>query len=225
MPDVTSLSASTRHHCTGRIFLVSDVVSRGRVVILNGAPRAGKSTLAAAIQETFPGTWLNLGVDSARAMTPRALQPGIGLRPGEGDHPAAAAVPILYAALWESVAAHARLGLNVVVDVGLYDVAIAADAATRLDGISVLFVGVQCDVETILQRRRAAGSQAYAVAAEGEPVPEPVLRWQEEVHAHWTYDLEVDTSVHAPDECAAEIRKHLNEHASIGAFARLGTMR
>jgi chloramphenicol 3-O phosphotransferase len=225
MPDGTSLSASTRHHCTGRIILVSDVVSSGRVVILNGAPRAGKSTLAAAIQATFPGTWLNLGVDGSRAMTPRALQPGIGLRPGERDHPAAAFVPILYAALWESVAALARLGLNVVVDVGLYDVAIAADAASRLDGIPVLFVGVQCNVETILQRRRAAGSQTYVVAAEGEPVPEPVLRWQEEVHAHWTYDLEVDTSVHTPDECAGEIRARLAESPPTDAFARLVTTR
>ena len=78
-------------------------------MILNGAPRSGKSSIAAAIQETFLGVWVNIGVDVARAMTPPALQPGIGLRPGEPDHPAAAAVPALYAALWESVAAHARL--------------------------------------------------------------------------------------------------------------------
>ena len=79
----------------------------------------------------------------------------------------AAAVPILYAALWESVAAHARLGLNVVVDVGLYDIAIAAAAAQRLEGIPVLFVGVRCDLETIMQRRRSAGAQMYVTAAEG----------------------------------------------------------
>lgn len=176
------------------------------------------------MQETFPGTWVNLGVDLARAMTPPALQPGIGLRPGEKEHPAAAAVPILYAALWESVAAHARLGLNVVVDVGLYDIAIAAAAAQRLEGIPVLFVGVRCDLETIMQRRRSAGAQMYVTAAEGEPVPEPVLRWQNEVHAHWTYDLEVDTSAHTADECAAEIRKRLAERPSTDAFARVGTL-
>ena len=195
--------------------------SSGHVIILNGAPRSGKSTLAAAIQAAFPGTWLNLGVDSARATTPLALQPGIGLRPGESDHPAAPAVPILYAALWESVAAHARLGLNVVVDVGLYDVGIAADAARRLDAFPVLFVGVRCDLATILQRRRSAGPQLYLVANDAESVPEPVLRWQDEVHAHWTYDLDVDTSAQTPDECAAEIRKRLGEHPSPDAFARV----
>jgi chloramphenicol 3-O phosphotransferase len=201
---------------------VSGVASLGQVVILNGAPRSGKSTIAAAIQHTFSGTWINLGVDVARAMTPHGLQPGVGLRPGENDHPAASAVPILYAALWESVAAHARLGLNVVVDVGLYDTAVAADAARRLDGIPVLFVGVRCDLETIMQRRRSAGADVYA-APEGEPVPEPVLRWQHDVHAHWTYDLDVDASAHTPDQCAAEIRRRLDEGPSPDAFARAGT--
>jgi chloramphenicol 3-O phosphotransferase len=191
-------------------------------VILNGAPRSGKSTIAAAIQDTFAGTWINLGVDVARAMTPQVLQPGVGLRPGENDHPAATAVPILYSALWESVAAHARLGLNVVVDVGLYDIAIAADAAGRLDGIPVLFVGVRCDVETIMQRRRSADAHVYAAAPKGEPVPEPVLRWQREVHAHWAYDLDVDASAHTPDQCAAEIRRRLDEGPSPDAFSRAG---
>jgi chloramphenicol 3-O phosphotransferase len=130
-------------------------------------------------------------------------------------------VPILYAALWESVAAHARLGLNVVVDVGLYDIAIAADAARRLDGIPVLFVGLRCDLETIMQRRRAAAEHVYAVASEGEPVPEPVLRWQHEVHAHWTYDLDVDTSTQTPDQSAAEIRRRLDEGPPPDAFARV----
>ena len=146
--------------------------SPGQIVILNGAPRSGKSSIAAAIQKTFPGVWVNIGVDVARAMTPLALQPGIGLRPGEPHHPVAAAVPALYAALWESVAAHARLGLNVVVDVGLYQVAIAADAARRLAELPVLFVGVRCDVATIMERRRAR------LAGTGMPLRNPVNRFQ-----------------------------------------------
>jgi chloramphenicol 3-O phosphotransferase len=190
-------------------------------VILNGAPRSGKSSIAAAVQETFPGVWVNIGVDVARAMTPPALQPGVGLRPGEPDHPAAAAVPLLYAALWESVAAHARLGLNVVVDVGLYDVQIAADAARRLGEFPVVFVGVRCDVATIMGRRRAAGVHEYAVGDPGEPVPQPVLRWQSEVHAHWTYDIDVDTSTQSPQQCGAAIRSRLDEKEPTVAFAQI----
>jgi chloramphenicol 3-O phosphotransferase len=35
----------------------------GQIVILNGVPRAGKSSIVAVIQETFDGPWMNLGVD------------------------------------------------------------------------------------------------------------------------------------------------------------------
>lgn len=180
-------------------------------MILNGAPRAGKSSIAGAIQETFDGTWMNLGVDVARAMTPPAAQPGIGLRPGEAAHPAAPLVPVLYAALYESIAAHARLGLNVVADVGLYDTRIAADAARRLAGLPVLFIGVRCPLETIAERRGLSPGA----------VPAPVRRWQREVHADWAYDLEVDTSVLSPAECAATIRQRLDTPPDPDAFTRL----
>jgi chloramphenicol 3-O phosphotransferase len=193
----------------------------GLIVILNGAPSSGKSSIVAAIQETFDGTWINIGVDVARTMTPARLQPGIGLRPGEATHAAAPVVPLLYAALYDSVAAHSRLGLNVVVDVGHYDAAILADATRRLDGLPVLFVGVRCPIEVIMERRRAAPPGRYAAVADNEPIPEPVLRWQHQVHGGWAYDLEIDTSLLTPQECAAAIKNRLSAGPSPSAFAQL----
>ena len=35
----------------------------GQIVILNGAPRSGKSSIVRVIQETFDDPWMNLGVD------------------------------------------------------------------------------------------------------------------------------------------------------------------
>jgi chloramphenicol 3-O phosphotransferase len=194
----------------------------GRVVVLNGAPRSGKSSIVAAIQETLDGIWINIGVDVSRAMTPPLLQPGIGLRPGEAAHATARHVPLLYAALYESVAAHSRLGLNVAVDVGHYDVSVIADAARRLDGLPVLFVGVRCPIEVIMKRRRDSETGDYADATEGEPVPAPVLRWQNEVHGGWPYDLEVDTSMQTPSECAAAIGRRLSAGPAV-AFAQLAS--
>lgn len=93
----------------------------GQVIILNGAPRSGKSSIARAVQESFDGVWINLGVDVYEQATPARYRPGIGLRPG-GERPdLEALVPGLYAALYESIAAHSRLGLNVVADVGHHD--------------------------------------------------------------------------------------------------------
>jgi chloramphenicol 3-O phosphotransferase len=175
----------------------------------------------AAIQDSFDGVWINLGVDMARQTTPARLQPGIGLRPGEPDHPAAPYVPVLYAALYDCMAAHSRLGLNVAVDVGHYDAEILADAAARLAGLPVMFVGVRCPLETIMERRRAAGAERYAIAADGEQVPAPVLRWQREVHGAWSYDLELDTSRLTPAQCAAAIAERLGNRSSRSPFATL----
>jgi chloramphenicol 3-O phosphotransferase len=193
----------------------------GQLVILNGAPRSGKSSIVAAIQQTFEDVWVNLGVDVARRMTPPRLQPGIGLRPGEAGHHTAPFLPVLYAALYDSVAAHSRLGLNVAVDVGHYDAAVLAEAAQRLNGLPVLFVGVRCPIEVILERRRAAKTDQYVTSSENGPIPAPVLRWQREVHGDWTYDLELDTSQLSPAQCASAIKDRLRNGPPALAFAEL----
>jgi chloramphenicol 3-O phosphotransferase len=194
-------------------------MAAGTIVILNGAPRAGKSSIANVIQETFAGTWLNLGVDVARQATPARYQPGIGLRPGEPDHPAAAVVPLLYAGWYDGIAAHSRAGLNVVADFGHHDAAILADCARRLHGLPAYFVGVRCPIDVIMERRDASPPGRYAVGSSEEPVPAPVQRWQDQVHALGVYDLEVDTSMLTPEECAAAIRERLAEPPS--ALAQL----
>lgn len=200
----------------------------GQIIILNGAPRSGKSSIVAAIQETFAGAWMNLGVDVyAGHVTPPGLRPSIGLRPG-GERPDLEIwIPMLYAALYESIAAHSRLGLNVAADLGHHDAhaaptAILADCARRLAGLPVLFVGVRCPIETILERRRASDPATYLAAAPGEPVPAPVRRWQEAVHIPGIYDLEVDTSALSPTQCAQAIATRLRAgHSGPSAFERL----
>ena len=193
----------------------------GQIVILNGAPRSGKTSTVEAMQEAFDGAWMNLGVDVARKMTPPRLQPGIGLRPGEAEHQVMPYLPVLYAALYDSVAAHSRLGLNVAVDVGHYDAAILADAANRLDGLPGLFVGIHCPIDVIQKRRRAAETDRYVTSNEDEPVPQPVLRWQQAVHGGWAYDLELDTSELSPEQCAAVIQNRLRSEPAPYALAQL----
>lgn len=194
------------------------MTSTGQIIILNGAPRSGKSSIVAAIQADFEGPWMNLGVDvHARHVTPPRYQPGIGLRPG-GERPEVAALmPKLYAALYESIAAHSRQGLNVVVDVGHHgdDPAsrdIIRDCAQRLLGLPVLMVGVHCPLAVIMQRRNAGqdGREGhYLTGSPDDPIPAPVRLWQDAVHQPGIYDIEVDTSVLTPIQCADVIRRRL----------------
>lgn len=202
----------------------------GQIIILNGAPRSGKSTIVTVIQETFDGVWMNLGVDVFGAhATPDRYRPGIGLRPG-GERPDLEPfVPVLYAAMYESIAAHSWLALNVVADVGHHDAyaqprRILVDCARRLAGLPVLFVGVRCPIEVIMERRHVgqAGREGrYVIGTPDEPISPPVRRWQDEVHIPGIYDLEVDTSVLSPQECAAAIRKRLDHGPPPTAFQRL----
>jgi chloramphenicol 3-O phosphotransferase len=208
--------------------------SAAQIVILNGAPRSGKSSIAKAIQEQFEGPWMNLGVDTYNEMTPERYLPGIGLRPG-GERPdLEEVVPFFYAALYESIAIHAGLGLNVVADLGHHDaysqpLGILADCARRLEGLAVLFVGVRCPLDVIMKRREVAvpGRETlYAKAGDAGTIPPAVVRWQEDVHNPGVYDMELDTSVLTPTECAEAIRHQLD----IGipepsAFERLATGR
>jgi chloramphenicol 3-O phosphotransferase len=204
---------------------INDVTKPGQIVILNGAPRSGKSSIVTVIQDSFDGVWMNLGVDVfVREVTPKRYRPGMGLRPGEEEHELAPLVPTLYAALYDSIAAHGRSGLNVVVDVGHYDAKILADSARRLSGLSVLFVGVRCPIEVIMQRRNAGQvgrENVYAIGSEAEPIPRPVALWQQAVHIPGIYDLEVDTSLLTPADCAAVIRRRLTDGPPPSAFRRL----
>ncbi len=200
--------------------------SPGQIVIVNGAPRSGKSSIAAAVQESASGVWMNLGVDHFMQMTPARYQPGIGLRPG-GERPdLEPLVVLLYRAMYASIAHHSRLGLNVVVDVGHHDAysvprGILPACARQLEGLPVLFVGVRCPLGVIVNRRRATWPGAEA---EDGAVPRPVRLWQEAVHVPGIYDLEVDTSLLSPRACAEAIQLRLLNGPPAEAFQRLAAM-
>lgn len=196
----------------------------GQIVILNGVSRSGKTSIAKAIQEKFNDPWMNLGIDVHITATPPAYRPGVGLRPQRAENhieePGRVPlevledlVPILYAALYESVASHARLGLNVVSDVYHHDFyskprGILADCARRLRGLPVLFVGVLCPIDVIWKRREATWGQVRnAVDDRLRCAVALGQRAAREYH----YDLELDTSLLTPDECAEAIRKRLAE--------------
>jgi chloramphenicol 3-O phosphotransferase len=196
----------------------------GTIVLLNGAPRSGKSSIARAMQARLDGVWINLGVDAAMAAQPASIQPGIGLRPG-GERPdLEPMIGQLYGALFDSIAAYARSGVNVVSDLGIHDaysqpLGVLGNAVQRLAGLPVLLVGVKAPIETIMARRNADPQGGHYAA--GDVVPAPVLLWQDAPHAHGVYDLEIDTSVTLPDEAAELIGTMIDKLPMTAAFDKL----
>ena len=197
----------------------------GRIVILNGAPRSGKSSIAATMQQTLPGRWINLGVDHANRTLPASLLPGIGLRPG-GERPnLEVLIPQLYFALYESIAAHARRGFDIVADLGHHDsysqpLGILPACARLLADFNVLFVGIRCPIDIIMDRRRADPQNGLYLT--GDDIPPPVQRWQDAVHIPGLYDLDVNTAHLSPADCVAAIATALeNPHTAFHKLAAL----
>lgn len=198
----------------------------GQIVILNGTPRAGKTSIAHAIQSMMPGLWLNLGLEMFKSATPQCYQPGIGLRPG-GERPDLEPwVEALYLAMYDSIAAHSRRGINVVADMTHHDHYSAPrhvlfKCAQLVQELPVLIVGVRCPLDVIMQRRTVTWGQGYN---DDGAVPEPVLRWQQDAHVPGIYDLEIDTSVTAPEAAASLIQCRLVEERPAVAVQQLAAL-
>lgn len=179
-------------------------------MVLNGAPRAGKSSIAAVLERDHG--WSVRGVDWSRSVTPEADQPGIGLRPG-GEHPELEPrVAALYQGLWSEVVRLAGNGDDVVVDVGLHrSYATGIDpwaiAAAGLNGHHVWLVGVRCGMDEIVRRRSLVAG--YATVGDDGQAAAPVLAWQAAVHEPGSYDLEVDTETATPAEAAGAVLAHV----------------
>ena len=72
-----------------------------------------------------------------------------------------------------------------------------------------------------MKRRNESQPGRYVVGSPDDSVPPPVHLWQEEVHKPGIYDLEVDTSLLSPQDCAEEIRQRLAEGPPGTAFPQL----
>jgi len=204
----------------------------GKIIVLNGAPRSGKSSIIKAVQNTFDGIWVNIGVDIyVDHITPPGLQPGLGLRPG-GERPDLESfVSDCYTALYASIAIHSKLGLNIIADVCHHDnyskpLNILPGCAKILAEHRALFVGVRCPVDVIMKRRNAPDpdhKRSYLKGTAEIPVPPQVLLW-EQVHLPGIYDLEVDTSTNSPETCAEIIRERLLSEMPPHAFKKLASL-
>jgi chloramphenicol 3-O phosphotransferase len=199
----------------------------GEIVVLSGPSRAGKSTIAAQVQETLDGIWMHLGMDLHIQATPTRYKPGVGLRPMrpqdardvEGRvryRDLVDAVPALYAALYGSAAAHARNGLNVVMDVYHHDnypkpLGTLDIAKRELAGLPSLFVGVNAPLDVIWERRAKTWGQHRDTV--DEDVRRAVEMHDDAAHA-LSYDIELDTSALSPAECVDRIARRLAEGPS-----------
>jgi chloramphenicol 3-O phosphotransferase len=182
------------------------------VILLNGASSAGKSSLTLALQVRLP--FVRMGIDDfvwERAPLSWYGAPEGFIRvPGKVSEYGDEALK-LWRAYHRAVRVCVAEGLGVVVDDAILTRELMDDWVTALAGVDVFFVGVHCSAEELTLRASARRDRA----------PGDVLEGMKRVHAHATYDLEVDSTVTPSSALAAQIVAALETRSGPSAFERL----
>ena len=190
--------------------------------MLNGASSAGKSSIAKELQQLLPTFPLHTGIDHFVERIPLSFhETSDGTTEGVGITWVVAdgvlqelrfgpACEVMAAGMYRAVAAYAAAGNDVIMDDVIFDTRIMASAIEAFRDADVLFVGVRCPLEVLVERERERGDRVLGLA----------VFQHERVHAHGPYDLEVDTSARSPTECAEEICAALSEPGRVSVLTR-----
>jgi chloramphenicol 3-O phosphotransferase len=178
---------------------------RGQIIFLNGTSSSGKSTVARNLLEILDTPYFHLSVDAINSM--RARQRTRELSSAELD----VVLARTRAGFHRAVAGMAQAGNNVVADYVLSEPWRLLDCLAVMAGCDVVFVGVRCSAAELARREQARGDREPGQAA----------AQLQQVHAHGIYDLECDTSVLGPADCAALIKDFLPRRTAPSAFERL----
>ena len=173
------------------------VQRRPQVVVLNGGSSSGKSSLAAALVDLLPGTWLRLNVDTLIDALPPSFSGVDGGLVIDADGAVETGPEFARVELaWMRGIATIAQDVPVVVEDGFLS-GPAAQQRWReaLAGLEVLWVGVRCAPEVAAFRERARGDRVVGMARAQATM----------VHDGIDYDLEVDTSTTSAMEAAARV--------------------
>lgn len=166
-----------------------------QVIVLNGGSSSGKSSLARCLQSLLPAPWLTMaGDDLLEAMPPAmfASEDGIVLAP-DGQVIVGPGFRTLEAAWSQGIAAMARAGAGIILDVVLLQGAVAQMRWSNVFAeLAVLWVGVRCEPRVAAARE----------ASRGDRVPGMAVLQAHQVHHGMTYDIEVDTTHCSTADCA-----------------------
>lgn len=165
----------------------------GKIIILNGPSSAGKTTLSRSLQKIWdrPLYYLSYDIVDWHVAPFSKTDRDFGVD-GVRD---------FLSVMYESAAAIARSGRDVIIDNCLFDTEDIYELSERImQGCDTVFVRIRLPISELERRERERGDRQIGKA-----------KWQEE---HITpkddaeYDIVVNT-MHPSDECAAAIRDYV----------------
>jgi len=184
----------------------------GTIVVLNGTSSSGKTSLVRALQDLLDEPFLDAGLDRFLWMLPsRYLRPplwdevlGRAVEAGPAGHQ-------LVSGMHHAIATLSRTGWNVIADHVLVEPRWLEECCMLFSDLPAYLVGVHCPLAVVEERERQRKDRTLGQA-----------RAQfSRVHAHGLYDVEVDTSLASPEDCARRIKARLEDGVRPVAFGRL----
>ena len=176
-----------------------------KIVLLNGVGSAGKSSIAKALQTITTEPFLHVQMDAFIDMLPEALQDhadGFSFETVLEDYKPSVVIrsgPVGVRAMRgmrHAIAAMAGQGNNLIVDDVIFNDQMA-EYVELLLAFDLHLIGVFAPLEVLEVREAARADRLPGLA-----------RWQyPRVHKGIDYDLEVDTSLLTPLECARRIQQ------------------
>lgn len=162
-------------------------MTTGKLIVLNGASSAGKTTLALSFQQYSEDVFLHCTVDMFWNMTPRKI-------PANSMNS-----PSLKPAMADCVLALIYGGHNVIVDIVMAGAPADEVFLEKLKSTAHTCVHVACDLNILETREKQRGDRKLGLA-----------RSQVEAVARQTnYDLVIDTTQLSPQACAAYLHDYV----------------
>jgi len=171
-------------------------MANGTIIILNGTSSSGKSSILKALQGMLTEPYLDMGLDRFIWMLPKRYLD----RPlwddvlGKATVAGATGHQLVFG-MHRAILAASHAGNNIIADHVLVERIWVDDCANIFADRPTYLIGVRCPLEMLEQRERSRKDRTLGQARDQFPV----------VHRYCVYDLEVDTSVLSPEQCATRI--------------------
>jgi chloramphenicol 3-O phosphotransferase len=168
------------------------------MIVLNGGSSSGKSSIARALQELLPGTWLTFSVDTfIEALPGRGDSPRSGISfADDGTVLLSDGYTRLENAWYSGLRSMAGAGADIILD----EVLLSGGAGQRrlesaFGAETLIWVGVRCDPDVAAAREATRDDRVSGMARQQASC----------VHVGVAYDLEVDSTFRSPQDCAGVI--------------------
>ncbi|MBI5946147.1 MAG: AAA family ATPase [Chloroflexi bacterium] len=170
------------------------------IIFINGTSSSGKTTLLKALQNQLHEPYLDMGIDRFIWMLPKRYfdRPLWDDVLGNAHHSGPVGLT-LFSGMHHAVAAAASRGNNILADHVFVEKAWVDECANLFAAMNAYLIGIRCPLEVLEQRERDRKDRTLGQARAQFDI----------IHKYTTYDLEVDTSLLTPEQCAKHVIERL----------------